>query len=63
MEQYIKGTFKKRIFHTDKGYVVGLFKVKETNDEKMDFYINHTISFTGYFHELTEDETIYFMEN
>lgn len=60
MEQYIKGTFKKRIFHTDKGYVVGLFKVKETNDEKMDFYINHTISFTGYFHELTEDENYIF---
>lgn len=60
MEQYIKGTFKKRIFHTDKGYVVGLFKVKEASDEELEFYINHTISFTGYFHELTEEENYIF---
>lgn len=53
----IKGNFKKYIFKTDKGYVVGLFKIKETDDNNLDFYVNHTIPFTGYFHDLNEEDT------
>ena len=30
MNTYIKGTFKKFIFQSDKNYVIGLFKIKET---------------------------------
>ncbi len=60
METYIKGTFKKTIYKTDKGYIVGLFKVKETNREELEFYINHTIPFTGYFHELKEEDNYLF---
>ena len=56
----IKGNFRKYIYKTDKGYVVGLFKVKETNNEELEFYINHTITFTGYFHELNEEDTYLF---
>ena len=33
MKSFIKGTFKKFIFKSDKGYIIGLFKVKETNDQ------------------------------
>ena len=53
----IKGNFKRYIFKSDKGYVVGLFNVKETDDNELDFYVNHTITFTGYFQDLNEDDT------
>ena len=57
MDSYIKGNFRRSIFKSDKGYVIGLFKVRETNDESLFDYINQTITFTGYFHELNEDDT------
>ncbi len=57
MESYIKGNFRRSIFQSDKGYVIGIFKVRETNDEVLEEYVNHTITFTGYFHELNEDDT------
>lgn len=60
MSTTIKGNFRKYIYKTDKGYVVGLFKVKETNSEELAFYVNHTITFTGYFHELNEEDTYLF---
>lgn len=56
MENFIKGNYKRTIFKSDKGYVIGLFKVKETNDEQMNLYLNKTITFTGYFAELNEDD-------
>ena len=57
MESYIKGNFRRSIFQSDKGYVIGIFKVRETNDKVLEEYVNHTITFTGYFHELNEDDT------
>ncbi len=56
----IKGNFKKYIYKSDKGYIIGLFKVKETDDKDLEFYIDHTITFTGYFHEINEDDTYIF---
>ncbi|MDE5586886.1 MAG: ATP-dependent RecD-like DNA helicase, partial [Bacilli bacterium] len=56
----IKGNFKKTIYRTEKGYIVGLFKVKEIEGEELEFYLNHTIPFTGYFHELNEEDTYVF---
>lgn len=47
---YIKGNFKKYIFRSDNGYVVGLFKVRETD---LDLNVK-TITFTGFFNELNE---------
>lgn len=32
---YIKGSFRSVIFEGNNGYKVGLFKIKETNDEEM----------------------------
>lgn len=60
MKTYIKGIYKKSIFTSDKGYVIGLFRMRDTNDEEMKIYINKTITFTGYFHELTEEDTYLF---
>ena len=54
---YVKGIYTKEIFKTDKGYIVGLFKIKETDHEELKNYINKTITFTGYFATLTEDDT------
>ena len=56
MKLYIKGNYRKTIFSSSKGYVIGLFKVRETNDEEMNLYINKSVTFTGYFHELNEDD-------
>jgi exodeoxyribonuclease V alpha subunit len=57
---YIKGNYRKTIFRSDKGYVIGLFKIRETTDPLLEDYVNKTITFTGYFHELNEDD-IYIM--
>ncbi len=60
MDTYIKGNYKRTIFTSGQGYVVGLFKIKETNDEMMTEYVNRTITFTGYFAELNEDDLYIF---
>lgn len=60
MKHYIKGNYRKSIFKSDKGYIIGLFKVRDTNKEELKDYINKTITFTGYFHELNEDDTYLF---
>ena len=52
---FIKGNFKKYIFNGTNGYVVGLFRVKESSDDLLD-YVNTTVTFTGYFHELNESD-------
>lgn len=55
MTDMVKGIYKKSIFTSDKsGFIVGLFKVK---DSTISYTVNHTITFTGYFHELTLDDT------
>ena len=56
MNNYIKGIFKKAFYKSEKGYTIGLFKVKETNDEEVEEYIGKTITVTGYFDDLKEDE-------
>ena len=60
MDKYIKGNYKKSIYESDKGYVIGLFKVRETNDPELEDYINKSITFTGYFPELNLDDTYLF---
>ncbi len=57
---YIKGNYRKSIFTSDKGYVIGLFKIKETDNEELKIYINKIITFTGYFHELNLDDMYIF---
>lgn len=53
----IKGVFKRSIFRTDNGYTVGLIRVKEATDKQVE---QKTITFVGYFHELTEEDTYLF---
>ena len=57
MLTYIKGKYQKSIYQNDNGYHIGLFKVSDTNNEKLADYLNRVITFTGYFHELNELDT------
>ena len=56
MKDFVKGVFRQTIFRSDKGYIIGLLKVSETNIIEMQEYINKTITFTGYFADLHEFE-------
>jgi len=60
MKKYIKGKFKRAIYTSNNGYIIGLIRIKETNDENLEDYINKTITFTGYFAELNQDDDYIF---
>lgn len=60
MVTYIKGQFRRSIYQNASGYTIGLFKVQDTNDEKLADYLDRTITFTGYFHELNDMDTYMF---
>lgn len=60
MKTYIKGIYKRSIFTSDRGYVIGLFKLLETDNNEFVNFVNKTITFTGYFHELNEDDNYIF---
>ena len=60
MNPYLKGVFKKSIFKSDKGYYVGLFRVKDTNHDDFKPFLNKTITFTGTFPDLHPDDTYLF---
>ena len=56
MDKYILGSIRKIIFESNSGpYKVGLFRIKETNDEEAYEYVNKIIGFTGNFNEINED--------
>lgn len=63
MRNYIKGKYKREIYNSKKGYIIGLIKVKETNDESIENYVNKTMTFTGYFADLNEDDDYIFYGN
>ena len=56
MKKYILGNIRKIIYESNNGpYKVGIFKVRETNDEEMEEYVNKVIGFTGSFAEVNMD--------
>jgi len=60
MKKYVKGHYEKAIFKSNNGYIIGLLKVVETNEEEYIDYIDKTITFTGYFAELKNDDLYIF---
>lgn len=60
MGTYIKGNYRRSIYQNAQGYTIGLFKVSDTNDEKLADYLDRVITFTGYFHELNDIDTYLF---
>jgi exodeoxyribonuclease V alpha subunit len=59
----IIGRFRKEIFSSDKGYIIGLFKVQDIDNEELKKYLDKTITFTGYFHELNDQDIYEFTGN
>lgn len=57
--EYIKGKYKSSIFTSESGYTVGLFRVKEANEENADI-VGKTVTFTGYFPELNNEDIYIF---
>lgn len=54
---YIKGKVRNIIYQNkDSGYVVAVFRVKETNDKKMEEYVNKTVTITGVFLDINTEE-------
>ena len=53
---YIKGKVRQLIYEGSNGYKIGLFKIKETDDEELKDFLNRTITFTGTFVELNFDD-------
>ena len=60
MDIYIKGHYQRRIYQNSNGYHIGLFKVRETNSPELTPFLDKTITFTGYFHELNDMDTYLF---
>ena len=60
MVTFIKGHFRRSIYQNASGYTIGLFKVQDTNNERLADYLDHVITFTGYFHELNDVDTYMF---
>ena len=56
MKDFVKGVFRQSIFRSENSYIIGLLKVSETNIVEMQEYVNKTITFTGYFADLNENE-------
>lgn len=51
---YVRGKFRKIIFENESGFKIGLFKVIETDSE--DIRVNKTITYTGTFNEINEND-------
>ena len=62
MEDYIIGSVRRIIYRNDNGYVVGVFKVKESSTS-FEFLKDRTLSFTGYFHEIDLEDNYKFSGN
>ena len=56
---YIKGNYKQSIYENDT-FIIGLFKVVDTNIDEMKDYINRTITFKGNFSDLNHNELYFF---
>ena len=44
MNSYIRGNVREVFYKTDKGFMVGIFKIRETNDKELESYVNRTIT-------------------
>ena len=55
MNSFIRGNIREVFYKTDSGFMVGIFKVRETNDDDLKDYLNKSITFSGNFHELIND--------
>lgn len=52
MDTSIKGNVREIFYRTDKGFMVGTFKITSTEDQDLKKYVNKSLTFSGNFHEL-----------
>jgi exodeoxyribonuclease V alpha subunit len=62
-DKKIKVTFRKSIFQSDNGYVIGLFKLLETDYEELIDNVGKLITVTGYFLELNDNDNLLLIGN
>jgi exodeoxyribonuclease V alpha subunit len=61
MDTNIKGTVREIFYKTENGFMVGTFKVSDTEDSDLKKYINKSITFSGNFHELlTSNDYVFY---
>lgn len=60
MKKYIKGKYRRSIYESNKGYIIGQIKIKDTNEELLEDYVDKLITFTGYFADLNMDDEYIF---
>ncbi len=64
MDSYIKGSIREVFYKTDKGFMVGVFKIRETNCEELNDYLNKNslrISTTRKIHLLYRKNILLFL--
>ena len=57
---YIKGNVRRIIYDSHNGFMVGIFKILETDDEDMIDSVDKTVTFSGNFIDLNLDNTYIF---
>ena len=57
---YIKGNYRSSIYENSP-FVIGLFKVVETNMEDMEDFVGKTITFKGNFDTLNQNDMYFFL--
>lgn len=60
MNEYVKGKYRNDIFRSEKGYVIGIIKVLETNIKELEDLVDHSLTITGYFYDLNENDNYVF---
>lgn len=60
MKEYIKGQYRKSIYNGENGFIIGIFKIKETNSDELNVFVDKTITFTGYFADINTDDMYIF---
>ena len=60
MSNYIKGIYKRTLYSGTNGFIIGLFKIEETNDKILEDYIGKQITFKGNFADLNIDDKYLF---
>lgn len=55
--QSIEGKIRSKIFSSDSGFFVGIFKVKSTPDEELKDLVNKTVTITGLLLEANEEDS------
>lgn len=60
VKEYVKGKFTRSIFRGNQGFLIGIMRVYDTNMDSMKAYVNKSVTFTGTFSDLNEENLYLF---